>query len=78
MGYELQYLQLILLTTIRNIFTPIFFSTLLFPFLATSWQEEIAKRRLVISKLSRQINGKPSKKGLYIHKGEGKTEKVII
>lgn len=76
MGYELQYLQLILLTTIQNIFTPIFFSTLLF--LATSWQEEIAKRRLVVSKLSRQINGKPSKKGLYIHKGEGKTEKVII
>lgn len=25
-----------------------------------------------------KINGKPSKKGLYIHKGEGKTEKVII
>lgn len=25
-----------------------------------------------------KINGKPSKMGLYIHKGEGKTEKVII
>lgn len=25
-----------------------------------------------------KINGKPSKKGLYIRKGEGKTEKVMI
>ena len=24
-----------------------------------------------------KINGKPSKKGLYIRKGEGKTEKVM-
>lgn len=61
--------------TFLHLFSFLLFS---FPFLATSWQEEIAKRRLVVSKQSRQINGKPSKKGLYIHKGEGKTEKVII
>lgn len=41
-----------------------------FPFWPLRGKKGKEKRKLVV--------GKPSKKGLYIHKGEGKTEKVII